>query len=132
MTQSKPRSKRRASSPTLKLVSVTQSLLVGEYTSFRRAARAFFISGQKRGVFGAIKRELRRDPPRSRLRPLKNDGHLGRCYLKGRDGDAANAILTAIGYNFRLVLAWMRVLLQLILTALLRSFAIQPALRSVC
>ena len=30
---------------------------------------------------------------------MKNDGHLGRCYLKGRDGDAANAILTAVGYN---------------------------------
>jgi hypothetical protein len=27
---------------------------------------------------------------------MKNDGHLGRCYLKGRDGDAANAILTAL------------------------------------
>ena len=38
---------------------------------------------------------------------MKNDGHLGRCYLKGRDGDAANAILTAVGYNFRLLLAWL-------------------------
>jgi len=26
---------------------------------------------------------------------MKGEGHLGRCYLKGRDGDAANAILTA-------------------------------------
>ena len=41
---------------------------------------------------------------------MKNDGHLGRCYLKGRDGDAANAILTAVGYNFRLLLAWLRIL----------------------
>jgi len=32
---------------------------------------------------------------------MKNDGHLGRNYLKGRDGDAANAILSAIGHNFR-------------------------------
>jgi hypothetical protein len=30
---------------------------------------------------------------------MKADGHLGRCYLKGRDGDAANTILTAVGYN---------------------------------
>jgi transposase, IS5 family len=62
--------------------------------------RRVFISGQKRGVFGAIKRELRR---RSAIEAvighMKNDGHLGRCYLKGRDGDAANAILTAVGYN---------------------------------
>jgi IS5 family transposase len=56
--------------------------------------RRVFISGQKRGVFGAIKRELRR---RSAIEPvighLKAEGHLGRCYLKGRAGDAANAIL---------------------------------------
>src|SRR5258705_9529926 len=50
--------------------------------------RRVFISGQKRGVFGVIKRELRR---RSAIEPiighLKAEGHLGRCYLKGRAGD---------------------------------------------
>src|SRR5580692_12082632 len=49
--------------------------------------RRVFISGQKRGVFGRIKRELRR---RSAIEPvighMKADGHLGRCYLKGRAG----------------------------------------------
>jgi IS5 family transposase len=30
---------------------------------------------------------------------MKMDGHLGRCYLKGREGDAANAILSAVGHN---------------------------------
>ena len=84
--------------------------------------RRVFISGQKRGVFGAIKRELRR---RSAIEAvighMKNEGHLGRCYLKGRNGDAANAILTAVGYNFRLLLAWLRMLSSLILTALLRA-----------
>ena len=34
---------------------------------------------------------------------MKSDGHLGRCCLKGQVGDAANAILTAAGYNFRLL-----------------------------
>jgi IS5 family transposase len=63
---------------------------------------------------------------------MKNEGHLGRCYLKGRNGDAANAILTAVGYNFRLVLAWLRMLLRLILTALLQSFTIPPTLKSAC
>ena len=42
-----------------------------------------FISGQKRGVFGIIKRELRR---RSAIEAvighMKPDGHLGRCYLR--------------------------------------------------
>ncbi len=49
---------------------------------------------------------------------MKTDGHLGRCYLKGRAGDAANTILTAVGYNFRRVLAWLRALLRLILATL--------------
>jgi IS5 family transposase len=89
-----------------------------------------FISGQKRGVFGAIKRELRR---RSAIEPvighMKAEGHLGRCYLKGTAGDAANAILTAVGHNLRLILAWLRILLCLILTALWRSLASHSALK---
>ena len=95
--------------------------------------RRVFISGRKRGVFGVIKRELRR---RSAIEPvighLKAEGHLGRCYLKGHEGDAANAVLTAVGYNLRRVLVWLRFLLRLILLAISRAFAIQPALSSVC
>jgi IS5 family transposase len=53
-------------------------------------------------------------------RPPKAEGHLGRCYLKGRAGDAANAILSAIGYNFRRILAWLRALLRLFMIAILR------------
>ena len=59
---------------------------------------------------------------------LKAEGHLGRCYLKGRAGDAANAILSAIGYNFRRILAWLRLLLRLIMIAILRVFIIRSAL----
>ena len=85
--------------------------------------RRVFISGQKRGVFGAIKRQLKR---RSAIEPaighMKAEGHLGRCYLKGRAGDAANAILSAVGYNLRRVLAWLRYLLRLIRAALIAAF----------
>ena len=59
---------------------------------------------------------------------MKTDGHLGRCYLKGRDGDAANVILSAVGYNLRRILAWLRILLSLILLAISRAFALQPVL----
>jgi IS5 family transposase len=90
-----------------------------------------FISGQKRGVFGVIERELRR---RSAIEPvighMKTDGHLGRCHLKGREGDAANVVLTAIGHNLRLVLAWLRLLLRLILLALCQALALAPAFKS--
>jgi IS5 family transposase len=86
-----------------------------------------FISGQQRGVFGVIKRELRR---RSAIEAvighMKTDGHLGRCYLKGREGDAANAVLSAVGYNLRLVLAWLRSFLRLILLVFLRACLLQP------
>ncbi len=90
-----------------------------------------FISGQKRGVFGVIKRELRR---RSAIEAvighMKSDGHLGRCYLKGHAGDAANAVLSAVGHNLRLVLAWLRALLRLILIALQQILMSPPALKS--
>ena len=51
-----------------------------------------------------------------------NSARLGRCYLKRTAGDAANTILTAVGYNRRLVLAWLRMLLRVILPALRGAF----------
>src|SRR5205809_3429875 len=86
--------------------------------------RRVFISGQKRGVFGVIKRELRR---RSAIEAvighMKAEGHLGRCYLKDRAGDAANVVLSAVGHNLRRILAWLRELLCLLLLPLLRTLA---------
>ena len=63
---------------------------------------------------------------------MKAEGHLGRCYLKGRDGDAANTILTAVGYNFRRILAWLRAILRKIMIAILRAFMTQSALNPAC
>jgi transposase, IS5 family len=89
--------------------------------------RRVFISGQKRGVFDLIKRELRRRCAiEAVIGHMKAEGHLGRCYLKGREGDAANVLLTAVGYNLRLVLAWLRILLRLFLAALCQALAILP------
>ena len=59
---------------------------------------------------------------------MKSDGHLGRCYLKGREGDAANVVLTVSGHNLRLVVAWLRLLLRL--NALLGLLPATPALKS--
>jgi len=109
---------------------------IARWTGHRRNVnslnpRRIFISGQKRGVFGIIKRELRR---RSAIEPvighLKAEGHLGRCYLKGRAGDAANAILSAVGYNFRRILAWLRALLRRFLAAILSLLISRSALNS--
>src|SRR6266567_2957024 len=95
--------------------------------------RRVFISGQKRGVFGRIKCELtRRSAIEAVIGHMKAEGHLGRCYLKGRAGDAANVILSAVGYNLRLILAWLKTLLCLILTALTQAFTTRSVLKSAC
>jgi IS5 family transposase len=78
-----------------------------------------FTSGQKRGVTEKIKRELRR---RSAVEPvighLKSGHRMDRNHLKGRAGDAANALLAAIGYNFRLLIAWITLLWAFIQTVI--------------
>jgi IS5 family transposase len=78
----------------------------------RGANLRVYTAGQKRGVTEQIKRELRR---RSAVEPvighLKEDHRLGRNHLAGRHGDAVNAIMAAVGYNFRRILAWIAALL---------------------
>jgi transposase, IS5 family len=90
--------------------------------------RRVFISGQKRGVFGAIERG-RRSAIEPIIGHMKSDGHLGRCHLKGREGDAANVILTAVGHNLRRILAWLRDLLSSILIALCWTVALPPVVK---
>ena len=46
------------------------------------------------------------------------DGHLGRKFLHGRRGDQINAVMSAVGYNLRLILKWLRKLLRLIIAAI--------------
>ena len=60
---------------------------------------------------------------------MKTEGHPGRCYLKGRDGDAINATLTAAGHNLRLVLRRLSCLLRLILQPAGGTFQIETKLR---
>ena len=74
-----------------------------------------YTQGQKRGVTAEIKRQFRR---RAAIEPLighaKEEHRMGRNYLAGRDGDAANAVLAAAGYNFRRLLKWLEIFLRLI------------------
>jgi IS5 family transposase len=79
-----------------------------------------YISGQKRGVTDAVKRDLRR---RSAVEPVighaKGEHRMGRNFLKGAHGDAANAVLAAAGYNFRRLLAWFAILWRVLVMAML-------------
>lgn len=89
-----------------------------------------FTAGQKRRVTPAIKRQMRR---RSAVEPvighLKNEHRMDRNYLAGKQGDAVNALLAAIGYNFSLLLKWNRQLLYLI-TAIIATSLPKQALSS--
>ena len=90
-----------------------------------------YVSGQKRGLTEAIKRDLRR---RSAVEPVighaKGEHRMGRNFLKGAHGDAANAVLAAAGYNFRRRLAWLAILWRAVITAMLADAAQPPSPRS--
>lgn len=80
---------------------------------------AVWIAGAKRGVTTAIKKKLKR---RNAVEPvighMKNDGRLGRNFLKGEVGDAINALLCGAGHNLRKILRQLALLLARIWRAL--------------
>ena len=82
-----------------------------------------YTTGQKRRMTPAIKREMRR---RAAVEPvighIKNEHRMERNYLAGTQGDAINAILAVAGYNFRLLLTWLRLLLRLMLAMFFGAF----------
>ena len=51
---------------------------------------------------------------------------MGRNFLEGTHGDAANAVLAAAGYNFRRLLAWLAALWRVLLIALLADATNAP------
>jgi hypothetical protein len=121
--------------------------LVDMARSKRRAGFAFADALDLGGVEGiqlpaTLALLLRADLIGAAQTPLRHrDGdrsHEGRRFTlaaatsKGREGDAANSILNAIGYNLRLVLAWLRIILRLIFAAPFRHFAMPPAVKSAC
>ena len=81
-----------------------------------------WISGQVRRVTKTIRREMKR---RAAVEPVighvKAEHRMDRNYLKGRDGDRANAVLTAAGYNFHLLVRWFEALLRALFRALLEK-----------
>ncbi len=56
---------------------------------------------------------------------------MGRNYLWHRQGDAINAVLAAVGYNFRLLIRWLRLLLFWLPGCLLQAASGRPSLKSV-
>jgi IS5 family transposase len=87
-----------------------------------------FTAGQKRRVTPQIKRQMRR---RAAVEPvighLKAEHRMGRNHLAHATGDAINAVLAAAGYNFRLLLRWLKFLWLWFLTTLAPPFRSQAA-----
>ena len=81
-----------------------------------------WISGQVRRVTKTIRRGMRR---RAAVEPVighvKAEHPMDRNYLKGRDGDRANAVLAAAGYDFSLLVRWFEALLRALIAVLLRT-----------
>ncbi|MBO0905652.1 hypothetical protein J1C47_18565 [Jiella sp. MQZ13P-4] len=71
----------------------------------------------------AIRREMKR---RAAVEPvtghLKADHRMGHNHLAHATGEAANAVLAAIGYNFRRILAWLKLFVAFIQAAIISLF----------
>ncbi len=81
-----------------------------------------WITGQVRRTTAAIKREIkRRAAIEAVIGHVKVEHQMGRNYLKGRDGDRANAVLAAAGFNVHLPLRWLAAFLGAYLLAAIRS-----------
>jgi IS5 family transposase len=87
-----------------------------------------YTAGQRRRMTPAIRREMRR---RAAIEPVightKNEHRMDRNYLAHSQGDAINAILAAAGYNFRLLLRWLKFLLRLFAAVLIGALRPFPA-----
>jgi len=97
-------------------MAVTRAYVDKGYRGHGLASPDIHVSQSMAKRTPTIKRELRR---RSAIEPIighaKSDGLLERNHLAGATGDAINAILVGAGHNIRLLLAWLRSLLLLIL-----------------
>ena len=80
-----------------------------------------WISGQARRVTKPIRREMKR---RAAVEPVighvKAEHRMHRNYLKGHEGDRANAVLAAAGYNFNLLLRWLKTLFCALVQAIFK------------
>lgn len=81
-----------------------------------------FLSRQKRGITKTLKRHLKR---RQSIEPMiahiKEDGKMGRNYLKGVIGNEINALLSGAGFNLRTILNKIKSLFQTFLKTLFSS-----------
>lgn len=102
-------------------IKVEQSFADQGYKGHDIQETEVFLSRQKKGITKTLKRHLKR---RQAIEPIighmKQDGKLGRNYLKGVTGNEINAILSGVGFNIRTILNKINFILQNFLSAFLR------------
>ena len=80
------------------------------YRGHQERKKKVFIPGQHKGISRWFKKQLKR---RQSIEPhighMKQEGKLGRNYLKGKTGDEINALLTGTGHNLRMILRKLRI-----------------------
>ena len=89
------------------------------YRGARPEGVRVLMSGQRQGMTRRLKAELKRC---SAIEPVigqvKNDGRLGRNWLKGALGDRLHAVLCGAGHNLRMNLRKLRLLFVLVFIGL--------------
>lgn len=107
-------------------VAVNEAYVDRGYRGHRIKSLKVRIAGSSRNAAVSIRKKLKR---RNAIEPvighMKSDGRLDRNFLKGRVGDAMNALLCGAGHNLRKILRrlqffWLRILQALEMS---RSFS---------
>ena len=113
-------------------VSVTRAYVDRGYRGHTLASPDVHVTQSPGKRTPTVKRRLRR---RSANEPIighvKSDGLLERNYLAGAIRDAINTIIVGAGHNIRLLLAWLRVLLPLILAAITAALSLLTNRRAI-
>jgi transposase, IS5 family len=110
-------------------IEVNQAFVDLGYRNHNAQNATVFHSRQKRGVTKTIKQYLKR---RQAIEPtighLKQDGKLGRNYLKGILGNEMNAILSGAGFNVRTILNKINQILETFFTQLFTKNVLRHSL----
>lgn len=93
------------------------------YRGHQEEKSCVYIAKQKQNKHNQrLRKAMKR---RSAIEPIightKSEGHLGRNYLKGSEGDRFNVFMSAIGFNLRQILRKLRIFWLYFLSSLLRE-----------
>lgn len=85
-------------------VNITEAFVDKGYKGHNVEGVEVYISGKRKGVTAWLHKKIkRRQAIEPQIGHMKNEGKLGRNFLKGRFGDLLNAGLCGVGHNLKLI-----------------------------